>query len=320
MRVFITGASGFVGGAAAVHFAKNHDVIAMSRSSRSDAIIKALGVTPVRCALGEVTKAQLQGVDVIIHAAAKVEEWGEWDDYWKQNVEGTTQLLDVAQQAGVQTFIHIGTEASVFHGQNMHRIDETLPLAMNAPYPYSRTKAHAEAAVLAANRPSFRTVSVRPRMIWGPNDKTILPVILGMIEQGRFMWVDGGKARTSTTHIDNLVHAIDLAIEKGKGGEAYFVTDDGEMSLHDFFTALTQTKGVTPPDKQIPGWLAGLAARILEGIWRLFHLSTTPPLTRFAADMMRREGTIDISKARRELGYAPVISVEDGLAGLAGNS
>ena len=317
MRIFITGASGFVGGAAASHFAKTHDVVAMSRSEKSDATIKALGITPIRCALGAVTTEHLKDVDVIIHAAAKVEEWGPWADYWKLNVDGTTQLLETAKAAGVKTFIHIGTEASVFYGQSMRNIDETLPLALRSPYPYSRTKAHAEQAVLAANDENFRTISVRPRMIWGPGDKTILPVVLEMIEKGRFMWVDGGQALTSTTHIDNLVHGIDLAIARGKGGEAYFITDEGTRSLREFFTALTATKGVTPPDKEMPGWLAGLLARIIEGIWRGLSLKSTPPLTRFAADMMRREGTINIAKARAELGYVPVISVKDGLAALS---
>ncbi len=318
MRIFITGASGFVGGAAATYFAKGHEVLAMSRSDKSDAVIKTLGITPVRCSLGHVRAEDLKDVDVVIHSAAKVEEWGAWADYWAMNVGGTEQLLQVAKAAGVKTFIHIGTEASVFYGQSMRNIDETLPLALRSPYPYSRTKAHAEKAVMTANGDGFRTNSVRPRMIWGPGDKTILPVVLEMIETGRFLWVDGGKALTSTTHIDNLVHGIDLAIQNGKGGEAYFVTDDGTRSLRAFFTALTQTAGVTPPDKHMPGWLASLLARIIEGVWRLFGLKSTPPLTRFAADMMRREGTININKAKQELGYAPVISVKDGLAALSG--
>ncbi len=318
MRLFITGASGFVGGAAARHFASDHDVLAMSRSPESDAAIKKTGATPLRCALGAVRPEQLEGVDTIIHAAAKVEPWGTWSDFWRLNVEGTQQLLDAAKTAGVKSFIHIGTEAAIFHGQDMRQIDETEPLALRSPYPYSRTKAHAEKAVLAANAPGFRTMSLRPRMVWGPGDKTILPIVLEMIAAGRFMWVDGGRALTSTTHIDNLVHGIALALDKGQGGEAYFITDDGTRSLRAFFTALCQTQGVTPPNKEVPGWLAGALAFTLESLWRTLPLPGAPPLIRISAGMMRREGTINIAKARRALGYAPVISVEEGLAGLSG--
>ena len=316
MRIFITGASGFVGGAAARYFAQNHDVLAMSRSEKSDAAINQSGAKPVRCALGDVTPEQLEGVDAIIHAAAKVEPWGPWDDFWRLNVGGTKQLLEVARDAGVKTFVHIGTEASVFHGQDMRNIDESEPLALRSPYPYSRTKAHAEKAVLEASAPGFRALSVRPRMVWGPGDATILPIVLEMIAKGRFMWVDGGRALTSTTHITNLVHGIDLALQNGKGGEAYFITDDGTRSLRDFFTALTQTAGVTPPDKSVPGWLASTLALTLESTWRALRLPGEPPLIRISAAMMRREGTINIAKARRELGYAPLISVENGLAAL----
>ncbi len=317
MKIFITGASGFVGGAAARYFKdQGHEIIAMSRSETADQTIKALGATPVRCALGAVGVKHLEGMDVIIHAAAKVEQWGAWPDFWRINVHGTRQLVDAAKKAGVPTFIHIGTEAAVFHGQDMRNIDETEPLAFKSPYPYSRTKAYAEKTVLEASDADFRALCVRPRMIWGPDDKTILPIVLEMIKTGRFMWIDGGRALTSTTHITNLVHGIDLAIKDGRGGEAYFITDEGTRSLRTFITALTQTAGVTPPDKAIPGWLAGALAYTFETIWRLAGLRSHPPLIRIAADMMRREGTINIGKAQRELGYTPVISFEGGLAAL----
>jgi len=312
MKIFITGASGFVGGAAAKSLSRDHTVLAMSRSERSDAGIKASGAEPVRCALGSVDPAVLEGVDAVVHAAAKVEEFGPMKDFWAINVDGTKQLLEAAKTAGVKRFIHIGTEASIFYGQHMVDIDETEPLAFGAPYPYSRTKAYAEKAVLEANEAdgSFTTISVRPRLVWGPGDKTVLPAILAMVEAGKFMWLDGGHMLTSATHIDNLVHGIRLALIKGVGGEAYFVTDDKNMPMRDFLSALVATKGVEIPDKSAPGWLVGLLARIAEGIWTLFRLKSMPPLTRFTIDMTRRECTIRINKAKRDLGYEPVIRTD----------
>jgi len=313
MRIFITGASGFVGGAAAQSLSKNHTVLAMSRSERSDAAIKACGGEPVRCALGSVNPELLAGVDAVVHAAAKVEEFGPLKGFWAINVDGTKQLLAAAKQAGVKRFIHIGTEASIFYGQHMADIDETEPLAFTSPYPYSRTKAFAEKAVLEANEPdgSFTTLSVRPRLVWGPGDKTVLPAILAMVDAGKFMWLDGGHMLTSATHIDNLVHGITLALTKGTGGEAYFVTDDKNMAMRDFLSALVATKGVQIPDKSAPGWLVGLMAHMAEGIWKIFGLKSMPPLTRFTIDMTRRECTIRIDKAKADLGYEPVIHTED---------
>jgi len=319
MKVFITGASGFVGGAIASSLSKDHTVLAMSRSEKSDRTITALGATPQRSSLGQVKPQILDGVDIVIHAAAKVEEFGPLADFWRVNVDGTKQLLASAKKACVKRFIHIGTEASIFFGQHMVKVDETTPLAFSSPYPYSRTKAFAEEAVLAANDPKgdFTTISVRPRLVWGPGDKTVLPAILAMVKAGKFMWLDGGHMHTSATHIDNLVHAVTLALKKGNGGEAYFVTDDETMEMRDFLGQLVGTTGTVIPNKSAPGWLVGLLAYIAEGIWTLLRLKSMPPLTRFTIDMTRRECTINIDKAKQGLGYLPVIQSAEGFKCLA---
>ncbi len=319
MKIFITGASGFVGGALAKSLSKDHTVLAMSRSERSDTLIKENGATPVRCSLGTIDPGLLEGIDAVIHAAAKVEEFGRFKDFWTINVEGTKQLLDAAKHAAVSRFIHIGTEASVFHGQHMHEIDETEPLAFKSPYAYSRTKAYAEEAVLAANEPKagFTALSIRPRLVWGPGDTTVLPAIAAMVSEGKFMWLDGGHMLTSSTHIDNLVHGVTLALTKGAGGEAYFVTDDENRTMRGFLTALLATQNITIPDKSAPGWMVSIAARLFEAIWHLLLLKSMPPLTRFPVDMTRRECTIVIDKAKTELGYIPVIAVSDGMKALA---
>src|SRR5690606_23929780 len=105
-----------------------------------------------------------------------------------------------------------------------------------SPYPYSRTKAQAERLVRDANTADFTTIVLRPRFIWGPGDTTLLPTIETMAREGKFMWVDYGRARTSTTHIANLVHAIDLALTKGFGGEAYFILDDGVRTMREMIS------------------------------------------------------------------------------------
>ncbi len=315
MKIFITGASGFVGHAVIKQLGQEHEFIALSRSDKSDKIITEVGATPIRGELGQLDQSVLDTSDIVIHAAARVEQFGTFEQFWETNVNGTRQLLEVAQAAGVKRFIHIGTEASVFYGQDMVTIDETAPLAFNSPYLYSKTKAYAEDAVIKANDPdnNFTTLSIRPRMIWGPDDKTILPVVLDMIAKNKFIWLDGGKNKTVTTNIHNLVHGIELALTKGTGGQAYFITDDEIMTIKEFLTALIQTQNITVPDKSAPGWLISLIARITEFSWKLLPLKSDPPLSRFAIDITRRECTININKARKELDYKPVINVEVGL-------
>jgi len=318
MKIFVTGASGFVGGAAATALSRGHEVLAMARSAPSADRVRATGARPVTCALGSVTEEHLAGCDAIVHAAAFVESWGTRDDFWTANVEGTQQLLDVAKRGGVRRFVHIGTEAVLFAGQDMRDIDERHPYPASTPFLYSETKGEAERRVLAANDPAggFTTISLRPRFIWGPGDLTILEATKEMVADGRYMWIDGGRARTSTVHIHNLVHAIDLALARGGGGEAYFITDDEVHTFHDFMTRYAATAGVTLPDRNLPGWAARALATVLETVWRTLGLAGQPPLTRFVACLMSSDCTLRIDKARRELGYAPVVSVEAGLAAL----
>jgi nucleoside-diphosphate-sugar epimerase len=247
-----------------------------------------------------------------------VKQWGTREQFWNANVEGTRQLLQVARQAGARRFIHIGTEAALFHGQHMRDIDERYPYPEHTPFLYSETKGAAEKLVLAANAPGFATLSIRPRFVWGPGDQTILPVLEAMVKSGQFMWIDGGRALTSTTHIANLVRGVELALERGNGGNAYFVIDEGVTPMREFLTALLATRQLTPPAKTIPGWLARTLGTATETAWRALGKTADPPLTRFAASMMSRDCTITSDKSRRELGYEPVISRSEGLRELSG--
>lgn len=290
-----------------------HAVSAMSRSEKSDIAIRAAGATPVRCDLETVAADHIRGADIIIHAAAFVEQWGPKDAWFKSNVLGTQAVLDAAKNAGAKRFIHIGSEAALCHGQHLRGVDETYPLAPNSPYPYCATKAQAEARVSAANGQEIETIVLRPRFIWGPGDTTLLPTIEAMARSGGWTWLDHGRARTSTTHIQNLVHAIELALTAGKPGEAYFILDDGERTLREIISGLAASRGIKLPDKSMPSFTADMVGGLCEFAWRTFGLKGDPPLTRHAAMVMSRDCVLKGDKARAGLGYAPVISVGDGL-------
>ncbi|HET6586025.1 MAG TPA: hypothetical protein VFG69_21355, partial [Nannocystaceae bacterium] len=111
----------------------------------------------------------------------------------------------------------------------------------------------------------------------------------------------------------NLVHAIVLALTRGTPGAAYFVLDDGVTTMREMITAMAATRDVTLPDKSIPGGVAAALAWTSEALWRTLPLRGAPPLTRHAAMVMARTCVLVDDKARRELGYAPVVSRDDGL-------
>lgn len=321
MRIFVTGGSGFVGGAAIKNLiARGHTVRAMSRSEASDTKIAALGAEPVPCELIDPNRSRLLvneehigNAEIVIHCAAFVEQWGPARAWMRTNAGGTTRVLAAARGASVKRFIHISTESVLWRGQHLRGVDETYPIAPYSPYPYAASKALAEHTVLGNSQPGFETISLRPRFIWGPGDTTLLPVIERMASSGRWRWIDHGKAMTTTTHIANLVHAIELALTKGRSGEAYFILDDGVRTMKQIVSAIAATRGIALPDASIPSWVADSVATVAEGVWRTFNLKGEPPLTRFSAMIMSRDAILKGDKARAEMGYAPVISVEEGL-------
>jgi nucleoside-diphosphate-sugar epimerase len=319
MKVFVTGGSGFIGSHVIEALVRHgHEVCAMARSDRSAATVRDYGADPVRCSLGSVDPEALRGCDAVVHAAAFVEEWGTRRQFWDANVEGTVQLLDAARQAGVERFVHVGTEAALFDGHDLVDVDESHPYPSKHRFLYSETKAEAERRVLAVNDDAMTTVSVRPCFVWGPRDNTVLPAVTRMGEEGSWVWIDGGARRTSTTHVANLVHGIELLLAKGEGGQAYFITDDDDRTIRAFVGAYAETAGVTLPERSVPGAVARAAAVLLEAAWRLLRLRSTPPLTRMAVAMMSCDKTVDCTRAKRELGYAPVVDVAQGLAELRG--
>lgn len=319
-KIFITGASGFVGGAITRRLAPEHWVLAMARSGAASDKIKALGARPILSTLETIEAGMLKQYDLVIHCAAYVAPWGRYDDFYHTNVEGTQRMLEAAKKAGVQKFIFIGTEAALFEGQDMVDIDENYPYPSKSPYPYSDTKKLAEQLVIQANEPGkFETISLRPRFVWGPGDETILPNLVEMVDSGRFRWINGGEYLTSTCYIENLVDAVVLAMDHGTGGQAYFITDNEVSTMRQFLTQMLQTVGRNPGEKNASKGLVRFLARIFESIWKLFRIRRKPPITAFSAAMMSAHCTISSTKARDGLGYVPKVSVAAGMKNLAAN-
>jgi nucleoside-diphosphate-sugar epimerase len=314
---FVTGGSGFIGGKLVQRLAgEGHTVRALARSDEAAKRVAELGAAPVRGELGDRASlaAGAAGAQVTFHLAAHLGEWGAWEEFERGNVVGTRNVLAACEEAGVKRFVHCGTEASLMAGEPLVNVDETAPLRPDSRAPYPATKAKAEQAVRAAAREGFETVVLRPRFVWGKGDTTLLPEMVATVEAGRFAWVGGGRNVTETTHVDNVVEGLILAARKGRAGEAYFVTDGEPVVFREFVTAMLRTQDVEPPDRSLPAWTAAPMARLCETAWKLLPLPGEPPMTCFRSWLLTQECTIDISKARTELGYAPVTNREPGLA------
>jgi len=314
----ITGGSGFVGSRLIERLVQQGwRVRALARSDEAVRIVESRGAQSVRGSLDDVSALveAAKGCSTVIHVAALFKLWGEAREFEQSNVQGTANLLKAAAAVGsVRRFIQLGAAAVVMGDMApMLRVNESLPRQERIWAPYSASKARSEALVLGANRKGeFETVVVRPPMIWGAG----MPTLEHMIENvkaGQFRWVGDGSQAMSTAHVDNVCHALELAIDKGQGGEAYFVSDGEDSTLKEVISGLLHTRSIDAPKASVPLSLAWTMGSAMEWIWRTFSRRGEPPITRQMLRLIGAPFTVDISKAQRELGYRPVVSRKQGL-------
>jgi nucleoside-diphosphate-sugar epimerase len=229
---FVTGGSGYLGKSLLAGLVTaGYGVRAMARSSKAAEIVSAAGATPVRCDLdsAESLAGAMDGCELVVHAAGRLHGGGGHSAYTRDNVDGTRHALAAARRAGVRRLVYVGAAGSLMGGRPIIDADEGWPLRRPGYSPYFRSKAIADTEVRAANAPGFATCVVRPGLIWGGDGDPLLEAIAGATRAGKMMLVDGGRHRIVTSHIDNTVRGILLALEKGRPGEAYFVFDDGDI-------------------------------------------------------------------------------------------
>ncbi|WP_375767640.1 NAD-dependent epimerase/dehydratase family protein [Archangium gephyra] len=322
MRVFVTGGSGFVGQRLiAALKARGDEVRALARSDKAAGTVGAAGAEPVRGDLddAEALRRGMEGCDAAVHCAAMVKTWGAPEEFFRVNVEGTQRVLDAARAAKVKVLVHVGSEAMFVGGRPIVQADESWTRPEKPLGVYPLTKGLAEERVRAANgQDGLRTVVVRPRFIWGKGDLAVLPEIIEKVRKGQFRWIDGGRYQTSTCHVANVVEGILLAMKKGRGGEAYFLTDGPPVEFRAFISRMLDTAGVKAPEGELPRGVARVLATVAETAWRVLPLGGEPPLHRSVLRLIGEEVTVNDAKARSELGYVGHMTREAGLAEMRG--
>jgi len=319
--VFVTGGSGFLGRRLIpALISAGYRVNAMARSDESAATVEQLGAVAVRCDLNDSSTAltgQLRGCEMIVHAAGRFREGGGHAAYERDNVAGTEKMLSAAESAGVRRFVYVGAAGCLVGGKPVQDADESWPL-QELPYsPYFRSKTIADRAVLAASNRGFATCVVRPGVIWGGRNDVFTRSIAEATRAGKMMFIDGGAHSIVTSHIDNTIRGILLALQKGVGGQAYFVFDEGTIRTRDFFGGLLRTQGLEAPDRSIPYGVAWTMASLAEAAWKVFHRPGSPPVNRELVKLTGSPFVVSDRKARAELGYAPVISREAAFEAMA---
>lgn len=319
--ILVTGGGGFLGGAVVRRLVARGDHVRSLQ--RGDATtLRALGVDIVRADLADrdVVIAAAHGCDAVLHIGAKAGVWGPFEDYYRANVLGTLNVLEACREHRIRKLVYTSTPSVIHAGGDVEGADESVPLATRFDTAYPATKAEAERAVLAANGPDLATVALRPHLIWGPDDPQLTARILA--RAGRLRLVGGGRKLVDSTYIDNAAHAHLLALDRlapgaACAGRAYFIAQGEPLPQRDLINGILKAGGLPPCEKSISPAAAYAAGALLEGLWRLLGRQEEPPMTRFVARQLATAHWYDLSAARRDLAYAPLVTLAEGFQHLA---
>lgn len=319
MKALVTGGGGFLGGAIVRRLvARGDTVVSLARGDYPG--LAVLGVTQFKGDIADPVSVNqaVAGQDVVFHVAAKAGIWGRRADFQAINVVGTANVLQACRANGVRRLVYTSSPSVVFSGRDLENADESTPYPAHYEADYPRTKAEAERLVLAANGSDLATVALRPHLIWGPGDNHLVPRLLARARAGRLRRIGHVDKRVDTVYIDNAVSAHLLAADRlapgtAPAGKAYFIANGEPVYLWNLVDRILAADGLPPVKRTTPLWLALAAGRLCEMTWACLRLSGEPPLTRFVAREMATAHWFDLTAARRDLGYVPIVTVEEGL-------
>jgi len=259
----------------------------------------------------EAVQDAVAGAEVVFHVAARTALWGPLPEFWSTNVDGTRNLLDAMEAAGVPKLVYTSTPSVVGYDTDIAD-GRDLSYAQRHGSPYPHTKAEAEKMVLA-------TVALRPHLVYGPRDTHLFPMVIERHRAGRLFIVGEGRNRVDFTYVDNAAWAhLDAARALTDhtapcAGRAYFISDDRPIAMWKFANELFEGIGAPPVRRRLPYKPVRALGGAMEWAWRTFRLSGEPRLTRFLVDALAREHWYDIEPAKTDLGYAVRVPQEEGL-------
>ena len=271
---------------------------------------------------GDITNASslaraCEGVDAVYHSAAKVGDWGPWEDFQRITIDGTQNIVDAAIAAGVRRFVHISSISCYGYHTRDIEVDETFELGYKLykwAY-YSRSKIAAERIVWKAHKEGKIEVTViRPAWIYGPRDRTTIARLVRMIKGRKAKILGPGDNRLNVVYAGNIAEgAITAAGLPEANGEAYNCSNDGDITQREYFDLLAKAMGMPPIKKHAPYKAAYFAGFVLEVLGHLFRSQKPPFITRYAVWLMGRRSYFTAKKARRELNWKPTVTYDVGV-------
>ena len=318
MRVLVTGGGGFLGsGIAKSLHEKQHDVTVVGRHHYSH-LPKGIKLFQGDIRDFDFLHKVIAGMDAVFHTAAFPGIWGRAEDFYSINVDGTHNVIKACLINAVPKLIFTSSPSVVYGGSSLEGVDETVPYPENYLSEYPRTKAIAEKLVIEANSPDLATVSIRPHLIWGPGDPHLVPRLLAKADKGRLVRVGQGENRVDMIYIDNAVYAHlqacdALGIGKPSAGKVYFVSDGEPVNLWEWINEVLKKTSRPPVTRSISYRTASRLGYFLEKIYNWGNIKKEPPMTRFLASQLATSHYFNISLAKKDFGYGPVVNPEEGM-------
>ena len=325
MKALVTGANGFLGSyiVKALVARGGYEVTAMTR--RRD---ESLAGTNVRNVLGDVRNFDsvleaCRDQEVVFHTAAISGIWGPWKLFHGTNTIGTRNVVEAADQTDVKRLVYTSSPSVTFTGEHQMNENESAPYAKDFLCNYPHSKALAEKYVLEANEDSsLMTCALRPHLIWGPGDRHLIPRMIERARAKKLRRVGDGTNQIDTIYVENAAIAHVQAAEAMQPGSpvcgsAYFLSQDDPVNCWGFINEILESAGLPKVKESISFYWAYRLGYAMEMWHEVRNLPGEPRMTRFLAAQLAKSHYFDISRAKRDFGYYPRISMSEGMKRLS---
>jgi nucleoside-diphosphate-sugar epimerase len=312
MRVLITGGTGFLGQHIAERLLRDgHSVRLLGRDFTAlDPALAAAEAVRADLRDRQAVVAACRGADAVVHSGALSAPWGPRAAFDAVNVGGTAAVVEGCRRHGVGRLVQISSPAVVFTGRDHVATTEEAPYPRRFSSSYAASKAAAEALVRAAG--DVPSVILRPKAVFGPGDRSLLPRIIAAARAGRLPQVGHGLNLVDLTYVENVAHGVTLALSAPAAvGRTYHITNGEHVPLWGLIRDVLGRLGIPARLRPAPLPAMLLAAALMEA--RAALSGREPLLTRYTVAILGRTQTYDIAAARRDLGYTPLLSVAEGV-------
>ena len=305
MKILVTGASGFIGGSFMRKFADTADIDLFGVGRRPGLMTNYAQVD-----LSQEFKLSFVP-DVIIHSAARASPWGTANEFQRDNVETTRQVIRFCERHGRPKLIYLSSSAVFYRREHQYDLTETSPIGPTFINDYAATKYQGELAVRQYSGP---WVIVRPRAVFGPGDTVLFPRILRAARGGQLPLFKpvGMPARGDLIYIDTLCDYLWTVATRSVRCDAYNLTNAEPVVIQEFLWTLLVRLGVPLPRRKLSIRTAMTLARMLEAAYQALPIRGEPAVTQFGVSVFAYSKTFDVSRMLSELG-TPSVALSDGV-------